>query len=192
MSEFLKLNKNNKGFTLAELLVAVIIALLTLIIISTIFSLNQKVSRKSNIKAELTQNARIVIDIMAREIRQANKIVTVLPPNNSDPALITHELQFEDGHTDTHIQYIKYYLEGDKFKRQIIVYYFEYDPSTYVYWDDFDPFGSPVQEVLEEKIIGEFFSTIDFYGEDKINVDLTLQKQSEQVQIKSIIHPRNI
>ena len=49
---------------------------------------------------------------MAREIRQANDIVTVLPVDDSDPDLVTHELQFEDGHNTNQIQYIRYYLNG--------------------------------------------------------------------------------
>jgi prepilin-type N-terminal cleavage/methylation domain-containing protein len=193
--------KNKKGFTLTELLIAVIIALLIVLIVSTIFVLNQKVLRKSNIKAELTQNARITLDLMAREIRQAEEIVTTLPPNDSDPGLIAHELQFEDGQIDTHIQYIKYYLDNSDLKRQIIIYYFDAscggpcppsDPSYYVHWDDTDPFGGPIEEILEDRIIGEYFSNLDFYDPDKINADLILQKQNEQIKIKSIIHPRNI
>lgn len=185
--------KKDAGFTLPELLVSVIIALLILLIISSIFSLNQKVFRKSNIKAELVQNARMTLDLMAREIRQAKELVTPLPPDDSNPSLVAHELQFEDGHTESRIQYIKYYLDGTDLKRQIIVYYFSPPgPPNYVYWDDFDAFGPPVKEVLEDRIIGENFNNLDFYGEDNIHVELILEKRNESIRMESIINPRNI
>ena len=191
MSRMLKKIINNKGFTLTELLVSVIIAVLIIIIVGTIFVLNQKVLRKSNTKAELTQNSRITLDLMAREIRQANKIITSLPPDDSDPDLVAHEIKFEDGHTVTQIQYIRYYLDSTDLKRQIIVYYFDTDSSTYVYFDDFDAFGPATESILEDKIISENIYQINLYGIDNINIELTLQKKSEQVEMKTIINPRN-
>jgi len=86
----MELIKKQKGLTLSELTIAVVIGLLILLIISSVFLLNQKVLRKSNAKAELIQNARIAIDLMSREIRQANKIVTTLPASNSDPATVSN------------------------------------------------------------------------------------------------------
>lgn len=66
------------------------------------------------------------------------------------------------------------------------------DTPVYVHWNDTDPFGPPIEEAIEEKLIGEFFSNLDFYGQTEVNIDLTLEKRTEQIQIKSIIHPRNI
>lgn len=193
MHKFSKLTRKQRGFTLSELLITVLIGLLIVIIVTTAFSLNQKVFKKSNIKAELVQNGRVTLDLMSREIRQANKIVTILPPDDSNPDLVAHELKFEDGHTDFQIQYIRYYLDGDNLKRQIIVYYFfETDPPTYVYWDDIDAFGPPRQSILEDKLIGENFSNLNFYGQDNINIELILKKYNERVEIKSVINPRNI
>ncbi len=189
--KLIKIKRKNQGFTLAELLVSVIILLLILTTVTTIFTLNQRVTRKSNSKAELLQNARITADLMAREIRQAKAIVTPLPPDNSNPELVAHKLQFEDGHTESQIQYIKYYLDDHTLKRQIIVYYFEIDSETYVRWNDADPFGPPEEDVLEDKIIGEYFNSIDFYGEKVITIDLTLQKNNEQLRMRSDINPRN-
>jgi len=183
---------NKKGFTLIELSIAIVLTLIVLIVVSNIFALDQKLSRKSNAKAEIMQNGRITIDIMSREIRQAKKITTSLPTDKSNPDLVAHELEFEDGHTETQIQYIRYYLDGNLLKRQIIAYYFDSDPSTYVYWDSVDPFGAPQQIILEEKTLGEFFNQIDFYGADEINIDLILEKNNETVQLGTKIHPRNI
>lgn len=183
--------KEQKGFTLTELLVSVIIGLLIIVLVASVFLLNQRVLRKSNTKSELTQNARITIDLMSREIRQAKNIVTVLPADDSNPPL-PHELQFEDGHLTSQIQYIKFYLDGIQLKRQVIVYYFESSPSIYVHWNDVDSFGPPALLILEDKIIGENFSNMDFYGEGNINIDLDLEKNNELIKIKTIISPRNI
>lgn len=191
MTEPTNLIRNKKGFTLTELLISVVIGLLIMLIVSAIFVLNQRVVRKSNTKAELTQNARITLDLMAREIRQANEIVTILPVDDFDPNLIAHELQFEDGHQTNFIQYIKYYLSGTNLKRQIIVYYFDTDPSTYVHWDDIDPFPPLGQTTLEDRIIGENFSSLDIFGQGSINIELIMTKNKERVDIKTIINPRN-
>lgn len=184
-------NKKN-GFTLVELTIAITIALLILLIVSATFVLNQRVFRKSNLKSELTQNARITLDLMAREVRQAQDVVTTLPENDSNPQTIAHEIEFEDGHITSQIQYIRYYLDNSNLQRQIVAYYFDTDPSTYVYWDDIDAFGSPEMLVLEEKTIGENFSDISFYGTDNININLTLEKQNERIRINTVINPRNI
>lgn len=180
-----------KGFTLTELLISVVIGILLLFVVMSSFTLNQRVLRRSNVRSELTQNGRIVLDLMSREIRQANTIVTTLPADDSDSMAIAHELQFEDGHVDTHIQYLRYYLSGELLRRQIIVYYFDSAPSTYVNHDDIDAFGSPNEEVLQDRIIGENFSQIDFFGTENITINLTLEKINETVELQTIINPRN-
>lgn len=186
-----KLNlKAQQGFTLAEMLVSIIIGIVIVSLVGSIFLLSQKVIRKNNTKSELTQNARITIDLMSREIRQAKEVITVLPVDTSSPPLPS-ELQFEDGHTTSQIQYIRYYLNSEQLNRQIIVYYFDSDPNTYVRWDDVDGFGVPTSEVMEDKIIGENFNNINFYGDKNINIDFIMEKNNEQIDMKTIINPRN-
>lgn len=182
--------KQQKGFTLTELLVAIIIGLLITILISSVFILNQRVIRKNNLKSELTQNARITIDLMSREIRQAKKIVTTLPADDSTPPLPS-SLLFEDGHVTSQIQYIKYELSGTELHRKVIVYYFDAAPSSYVKHDDVDGFGAPNELEIEDKIIGENFSSIDFYGIENITVIMDLTKQGESIIMQSLINPRN-
>ena len=182
--------KNQSGFTIAEVLVSIIIGLIILTLVGSIFILSQKVIRKNNTKSELTQNGRITIDLMSREIRQAREIVTVLPIDDSSPPL-PHELQFEDGHTTSQIQYIRYYLSNNNFNRQIIVYYFNSDPTTFVRWDDIDGYGLPTASTTQDRIIGENFNNINFYGNKNININFDLQKNNEQIEMGTIINPRN-
>ena len=192
MTKIKFLGKNNHGFTLAETLVSMVIFLLIILIVGNTFIINQKITRQSDTKAELMQNGRIVSDLMAREIRQAKSIVTVLPADNSNPAAVAHELQFQDGHVSSQIQYIRYYLTGTNLNRQIIVYYFDASPNAYVYCNDHDAFGLPKQKILEDKLIGENFSDIDFYGQGLININYILTKNNMAVGLTSVIKPRNI
>jgi len=184
--------KINSGFSLAEMIISIFIGLLILAVVASTFALNEKTLRKANIDAELTQNSRVALDLMSREIRQAKEIVTLLPADNSDPDTVAHELFFEDGHVTSQIQYIRYFLSATELRRQMIIYYFSTDPTTYVRFDDQDAFGPPIATTTDTKVIGENFTQMDFYGLKTINIDLFLQKQGEQEYIKSIINPRNI
>lgn len=179
------------GFSLLETVVSIVVGLLIIVIVGTAFVFNQRVYRANAHTAELLQNGRIITDLMTREIRQADALVTTLPADNSDPASVAHELQFQDGHTRSQIQYIRYYVNGVELRRQIIVYYFDSAPTTYVAYNDTDAFGSPHQLVLEEKIIGEYITGLDFYGDNAITIDITLDKTDQEVQLQTVILPRN-
>jgi|SRR3989339_2255056 len=180
-----------KGFTIAELIVSIFIGLLLVLTISSVFILNQRTFRKSNIKAELTQNGRIVIDLFSRELRQAKDIVTTLPADDSNPSTVAHELKFEDGHITSQIQYVRYYLNGTLLQRQILVYYFDTDPTIYVLWNDVNQFGSPTESIIEDRVIGENISQINFYGDGAITIEIFLRKLNETTNMQSIIDPRN-
>ncbi|OGY47430.1 MAG: hypothetical protein A3J65_04760 [Candidatus Buchananbacteria bacterium RIFCSPHIGHO2_02_FULL_45_11b] len=190
------LGEKNRGFTLVELTISMVIGLIIIILVTTSFGLAQKTFRKSNIRAELTQNGRVTLDLMSRELRQAKTIVTALPENDSNPETMAHEIQFEDGHITSQIQYIRYYLAGNSLYRQTIAYCFETDCPNYVHWNDVDAFGPPDLQILDAdpagKIIGENFSGLNFYGLDSITIDLNLQKSGEEVGIRAVINPRNI
>ncbi|OGG38213.1 hypothetical protein A3D55_01480 [Candidatus Jorgensenbacteria bacterium RIFCSPHIGHO2_02_FULL_45_20] len=183
---------DRRGFTLAEMLIAITVLVLIVITISGIFVLNQNVFRTTNTKAELLQNARTATDTMGREIRQAVELVTTLPTDDSNPAEIAHELEFEDGHTSSQVQYIRYYLDGTDLKRQVKVYYFSTNPSIYVHWDDVDPFGGPESTTIDDRLMAEFFSQLDFFGSKNITIRMALEKNERTIDFQTIINPRNI
>ncbi len=183
---------NQEGFTLSELIVSMVIAALVFILIVGIFTLNQSVARKTSTQGELLQNGRIVLDTIARELRQAQEIVTVLPEDTSDPELVPMEIEFEDGHVTSQIQYIRYYLNGMDLYRQVKVYYFESDPTTYVRWNDTDPFGSPEATTLEDRQLAEYFTSLHFYGADVITTEVELENKNETIELITTIDPRNI
>ena len=88
-----KAKLNQAGFTLAELLVSLVIIVMIISVVGTTFVFNQRVFRVVSTKAELLQNARIITDLMAREIRQAVSIVTVFPPVKSYTAAAGGQIQ---------------------------------------------------------------------------------------------------
>jgi len=159
------------------------------------YSLGQNVYRRSGNEMEIWQNARAAFDRLTREIRQAEDLATSLPAVNDDPMNPpAGELQFQDGHDTSRITYIRYYLDGSDLKRQIIAYYFSIQPETYVRWDSRDGFGQlPDQTFLEERIIGEYFTNLDFWGSNGlINIAAGLEKGGRNIQLLTAVYGRNL
>lgn len=181
------------GFTLTELLLAVILTALILLLVLSVYLISQKAYTQGDLRAELNQNGRVILDRMVRELRQASSLVTVLPPDDTNPSLIPSEIQFQDGHQQEFIRYLRYYLEGTDLKRQLIVYYFTYEPNTYVTWNAVDSFGnSPEQSVLEDKLVGEYVQDLSFWGENIIYISLTLNKNDKSVSLQTKAYGRNL
>jgi len=101
MKKYRENNFKQKGFTLTELLVVVAVLILVTGIISSIFQLSQKIYRTGEAVAELTQNGRVVLERMMREIRQAKEVVTDLPEEEENTS---NEIVFQDGHLSTIVE----------------------------------------------------------------------------------------
>lgn len=189
----IKLNlKNNLGFTIIEVIIAISVSIIIFLIITVIYTLSQNIYNQTDTTAEMTQNGRVILDRMIREIRQTGDIVTEIPETNDDPDTLPEEIMFEDGHSTSQIQYIRYYLDNSDIKRQIVAYYFDDNPTIYVYWFATDVGGQPPSmAVLEDKIIGEYVYDIEFWGDDLININLYLLKGSETQIINTAVYGRN-
>lgn len=185
----MKKNKKNSGFTLAELMITIVVVLLVLLMVTSIYTVSQRAMRQANYKAELVQNSRVTLDLISRELRQAKKIVTELAATSDEAG---SEIVFEDGHDVSEIRYIRYFFDQNKTYRQVIAYYFDTDPGIYVRYDDIDAFGPPASEVIDEKIIGEYFNSLKFYGDSDVNIDMEMKKGTAEVFTKSVINPRNL
>ena len=151
--------KKSDGFTFGEILVAMTVSILIIGGAYTVYRIAQKSYQITLKKADLVQNARIVLDRMSREIRQATEIATELPPIPDDPNNPpVSEIMFEDGHIEI-IQYIIYSLEGTQMKRKIRAYYFGSSlPSSdgWVLHNAIDENGEPPNwEEIENHIIAE-------------------------------------
>jgi prepilin-type N-terminal cleavage/methylation domain-containing protein len=86
---------NNAGFTIPEVLMAISISSLVVLMIASAIFYSQKAYTQGESSAEMAQNARIILERMSREIRQAKRISTSLP-ETIDEAV--NEIQFQDGH----------------------------------------------------------------------------------------------
>ena len=133
----------------------------------------------------------LAFDRISREIRQAKEIVTDLPETNNNPP---NEITFEDGHNVNEINYIRYYLDGADLRRQIIFYYF--DPpgqSVHARWNAKDQSGqSPKSAVSEDKLIAEYFQTLEFYEPNAINIYAELLKNNHYLYLATKVFGRNL
>lgn len=84
-----------KGFTIAEVIVVIAIFCLLFVVIYSIYLLNQRTYIASENTAEIVQNSRVILERMAREIRQAKLIISELPTERINAP---DEIKFQDGH----------------------------------------------------------------------------------------------
>jgi len=183
---------DNKGFTLIELIISLSISALIFILLTQVYVLAQSTYLETDSRAEITQNGRVILDRMIREIRQTPDIITQIPVTATEP--IPSEIMFQDGHNTAQIEYIRYYLSGTNINRQIIVYYFPALPDYYVHSYDTDkdpPHNPPVQQILEDKVVGEYASDIEFYGNQLLNINLYLSKNNQTSIISTSVYGRN-
>lgn len=185
--------QENKSFTLIELIVSIAISIILLISLFGFYFLSQKGYTKGTARAELVQNARIALERMSREIRQAEEIISELPGEDS-PATLTSEIKFQDGHVSTPIRYITYSLEDFSLHRKISHYYFSSDPGTWVVWNAQDSDGNPPTESQDsDQIKAEYIKLLSFFGTEKlINIRLQVSKGKMIVDFRTKVLGRNI
>jgi len=198
----------SKGFTITEVTVTMSILIIVIMAVLAISFLGQRFYQRGEARAEILQNGRIVSERMAREIRQADELVTPLPqvpdqPGNPPPKTI----EFQDGHTPSpyaylgsDYYYISYYIATSttEVHRKYMVYCFDVCGicTEYFRWNDTQMQGpievgtSPCE--LEDRIIGEYVQDMDFWGAGLINISLTLFKNSEQIDINTKVLGRNL
>lgn len=178
---------------MVEIIISLSISALIFILLSQIYLVAQNTYAETDGRAEITQNGRVILDRMVREIRQTPDIITQLSETATEP--ISSEIMFQDGHDISEIKYIRYFLDGTDIKRQIIIYYFATDPDYYVHEYDTDkdePHDPPIRQILEEKIVGEYASDIEFYGGQLLNINLYLSKNGQSSIISTSVYGRNL
>ena len=186
---------NNRGYTVIEILTAITLGLIVLTSIYSLYSTSQKVSERTSQEAELTQNARIALDRISREIRQTQEILTDLPEDLDDPINPpANQIKFQDGHITAKIQYIRYYLDGTNLHRSVNHYYFSSNPDEWVLWNATDSEGNPPTESVpdEDRTIGEFITNLQFYGIKLIDIDIEVGKDSTAYKFETKAMGRNI
>lgn len=185
-----KLLKNNFGFNLLEVIVSISLFIIIVLLINSLFLVSQKSFTSGTNRGELTQNIRVVVDRLSRELRQAAAIATTLPASSSTPV---NEILFEDGHDISEINYIRYYLNGSDIKREYRFYYYASAPATHVRWNSIDGFGnSPTASTTEDYIVGQYLSSMQFWGtHNLINIKIELLKAGKTSKIETAVNKRN-
>lgn len=182
------ISKNKTGFSLLEVIVSMFISILILIAVYGVFVFSIQNKPKIENRAEIIQNERAILDKISRELRQATKIVTLLPAN---------ELLFADGHgylNNAPLQYLRYHLVGSDLYREVRYYYFNSDPNIHVKYNDTDDNGNlPSISVTEDRIIGQYINSLNFNGTNlNINIAITFQLGNEGIGISTYVSPRNL
>ncbi len=183
---------NNKGFTFIEMIIAISIASLLILIVTLSYQVSDNTYRQVDRSAELSQNGRVFLDRIARELRQTPDIITVLPATSTSTPEVS-EIVFEDGHDMSRIQYIRYYLEETTIKRQLITYTFSDSPQTTVYSYSLDVLSQPpLQTIEDEKIISEYVDELNFWGDTLVHIEINLQKNNYTIPLITTVYARNI
>jgi hypothetical protein len=144
------------------------------VITVSVFSLVRKSMVLDQGKADISQNARITVDRLSRELRQTPQVVTVLPQDSLDVTVSQPgEIEFEDGHAND-LTYRRYYRSGTTLQLQVKEYYFAASPTTRVRWNELDGTGNtPLSAVLSTQDIAEFVSSLKFYGSEVTQMEIT-------------------
>ncbi len=188
-----------KGFTLLEMVVTISLSVLLIGSLYGVYVTSYKSYRRSINKAELNQNDRIALERISRDLRQTERIVTSLPPDDTDelnpPSQV---IQFQDGHDTVPIQYIKYQLLGNELRRQVIHYCFSSTPETcppsdWVAWNTQDQYGTlPSESIDKNDVKADKVTSIKFYGIKLITIEIVASDADSSYTYKTQTLGRNI
>lgn len=166
------------AFTLAELLIAASVsAILIGITGRSYISIQRLVGRGEN-DLIIAQNARVVIDRISRDLRQAVSVTTSVPEIRIEASA---SLEFEDGHeiNPAGPTYIKYELINDEIWRSRHYYYDESNPDIRLPFNPvlYEQGAYEVQELPSESYkIAENVTDLAFWGTDNlVQIDVELQ-----------------
>lgn len=168
--QLLKLNVKRRGLTLLEIVVGIGLAALILGALYGVFATSYRSYSVSVNKAELNQNARIALERLSRDLRQTPRVVTTLPPNDTDPLNPPPStLMFQDGHNTSKIQYITYLLSDGNLYRKTTHYYFSSDTTTWVAWNSQDQFGDlPTEAIDDDAVKADKITSLKFWGDQRV------------------------
>lgn len=96
---------------------------------------------------------------------------------------------------DTSYLYIRYFLEGDKVKRQVKIYFFKNSPDVFVPWNatSDNPENNPLQsQVIDEEVIGEYVQELKFWKKPMINISLKVKKGEKTINWFTKVFGRNL
>ena len=188
------MNKKQLGFTILEVSVSIGLFAFVIILVGSMYSFSQKAYNAGSNQGELSQNIRVSLDRLSRELRQSEEIITVMPSVDTDPVNPpVNEIFFQDGHNFENITYVRYYLSDNDLMRSHIAYFFSAAPTTYVRWDSIDASSDPPNTlILENRVIGEYFNKLEFYGENGlVHISIGVDKNKSLLNVDTSVFSRN-
>jgi len=100
---------------------------------------------------------------------------------------------------DTSYYYIRYHRIDTEIFRKTIVYYFSDDLATpeneediFVSWDSIKDSNPPEFLILEDQIIAEYISLMEFWGDKVINIFIKAEKEDSSFELKTKVLGRNL
>jgi type II secretory pathway pseudopilin PulG len=88
--------------------------------------------------------------------------------------------------------YLRYFRDGNDFKRQIKIYYCGSDEDTHIPWNASCGEEQLNEKVLEDELIGEYVTGVNFWGSTLINVRIFLAKNDKTLELSTQLLGRNI
>jgi prepilin-type N-terminal cleavage/methylation domain-containing protein len=186
--------RKRPAFTLVELVVAVAVSTVLITATTAIYSLFRRSISLDQARADSSQNGRIALDRLTRELRQAPDIVTPLPLSPADTSVAQpSEIQFEDGHANDR-SYRRYYLENGHLRVQTLEYYFAYQPSVRVRWNEIGNGGvTPLQTVVSTQDVADSVLSFQLYGRSVITIYLTTGDGGIiSLPLRTVVQARNL
>jgi prepilin-type N-terminal cleavage/methylation domain-containing protein len=185
--------KNKAAYTLVELLVVMLVSSILIVISVSTYNLFSKSMAADQSKAAISQNARVALDRMTREIRQTPLIITELPEDAEDTSIAQPGyVEFEDGHAQD-LTYRRYYVSDNVLKMDTNEYYFSYDTATRVRWNAAGVGGiTPTKHVISTQDIADTVQSLSFYGTKPLGIVLVTGDGSQTFTLRTSIYERNL
>ncbi len=157
------MTSKHRAFTLVELLVAILVSGILISVTTSTYLLFRRSIAQDQGRAELNQNARISLERMSRELRQARSIVTLFPTSPADTSVTQpHEIEFEDGHPEPgeadYLTYRRYYVVNQVLKLDIKYYHLN-GSTIHIPYNS----SSAIPTILSTQDIAERVSDLSFY-----------------------------
>lgn len=168
--------KNNAGFSLLELMIAMVVVLLLLGIASTLLAKSLQIRARESRKTDALTSAHAALNIMSREISNSGfgiydgvtsqTAVNGLILDDSDAGQLHFRANlsnFGDGPVNPTCPVMCTNEPGED-----VTYYFDPDTNSIV---RYDPNGSPVTSVIVNKISNVTFSYFDYAADGTVTAD---------------------
>lgn len=168
------------AFTVVELLVAMLVSgILVGLTVSTFMLFQKNMSIDQN-KADLSQNARLVLDRLSREIRQTAQIVTTLPAS---------EIEYENGHTQdptdpNYRLYFRYFISNGSLMLETKEYYVGSLPTSPSQRLEWDPNNDSLEaaDVVPVQVVANDFSSFSVTQDTSGLIHLTVTTTDSLLQ----------